>query len=91
VFTSNIFAILGLRSLFFVLQHMVKAFQFLKYGLGVILIFVGLKMVWLNNAFGGKFPIGYSLSFIGAILGISILVSLAYNRVVGRGDGSTTG
>jgi tellurite resistance protein TerC len=91
VFTSNIFAILGLRSLFFVLQHMVKAFQFLKYGLGVILIFVGLKMVWLNNAFGGKFPIGYSLSFIGAILGISILVSLAYNRVVGRGDGSTKG
>jgi tellurite resistance protein TerC len=85
VFTSNIFAILGLRSLFFVLQHMVKAFQFLKYGLGVILIFVGLKMVWLNEAFGGKFPIGYSLSFIGAILGVSILVSLAYNRVVGRG------
>jgi tellurite resistance protein TerC len=53
----------------------------------VILIFVGLKMVWLNNAFGGKFPIGYSLSIIGTILGVSILVSLAYNRVVGRGGG----
>ncbi len=88
VFTSNIFAILGLRSLFFVLQHMVKAFQFLKYGLGVILVFVGLKMVWLNNAFGGKFPIGYSLAFIFSILGLSILVSLAYNRVVGRGETS---
>ena len=88
VFTSNFFAILGLRSLFFVLQHMVKAFQFLKYGLGVILVFVGLKMVWLNNAFGGKFPIGYSLAFIFSILGLSILVSLAYNRVVGRGEGS---
>ena len=72
-------------------DDMVKAFQFLKYGLGVILVFVGLKMVWLNNLFGGKFPIGYSLGFIGAILGLSILVSLAYNRVVGRGDGNATG
>ncbi len=82
VFTSNVFAIMGLRSLFFVLQHMVKAFQFLKYGLGVILVFVGLKMVWLNEAFGGKFPISWSLSIIGAILGVSILVSIAYNRNV---------
>ena len=81
VFTSNIFAIIGLRSLFFVLQSMVKAFIFLKYGLGVILVFVGLKMVWLNEAFGGKFPITLSLSIIGAILAVSILVSIAYNRL----------
>jgi tellurite resistance protein TerC len=80
VFTSNIFAIIGLRSLFFVLQSMVKAFLFLKYGLGVILVFVGLKMVWLNEAFGGKFPISWSLSIIGAILAVSILVSIAWNR-----------
>ena len=84
VFTSNVFAIMGLRSLFFVLQSMVKAFQFLKYGLGFILVFVGLKMVWLNELFGGKFPISWSLSIIGSILAISILVSIAYNRVVGR-------
>jgi len=84
VFTSNILAIMGLRSLFFVLQHMVSAFQFLKYGLGVILVFVGLKMVWLNEAFGGKFPITWSLSIIGAILATSILVSIAYNRIYGR-------
>ena len=83
VFTSNIFAIIGLRSLFFVLQSMVKAFLFLKYGLGVILIFVGLKMVWLNQAFGGKFPITWSLTIIGAILAVSILVSIAWNRVRG--------
>jgi len=83
VFTSNIFAIIGLRSLFFVLQSMVKAFLFLKYGLGVILLFVGLKMVWLNQAFGGKFPITWSLSIIGAILAVSILVSIAWNRVRG--------
>jgi tellurite resistance protein TerC len=92
VFTSNIFAIMGLRSLFFVLQSMVKAFEFLKYGLGVILIFVGLKMVWLNEAFGGKFPIAWSLSIIGAILGISILVSIAYNRWnAGRGASGDEG
>ena len=60
---------------------MVKAFQFLKYGLGVILVFVGLKMVWLNEAFGGKFPITLSLGIIGAILAVSILVSIAYNRL----------
>jgi tellurite resistance protein TerC len=88
VFTSNIFAIIGLRSLFFVLQSMVKAFIFLKYGLGVILVFVGLKMVWLNEAFGGKFPISLSLSIIGAILAVSIIVSLAWNRLRLGGDGS---
>ncbi len=86
VFTSNIFAILGLRSLFFVLQHMVRAFQFLKYGLGIILVFVGLKMVWLNEAFGGKFPIQWSLGIIGSILAISILVSIGYNRSVARSN-----
>lgn len=59
---------------------MVKAFLFLKYGLGVILVFVGLKMVWLNEAFGGKFPISWSLSIIGTILAVSILVSIAWNR-----------
>jgi tellurite resistance protein TerC len=100
VFTSNIFAIIGLRSLFFVLQSMVKAFIFLKYGLGVILVFVGLKMVWLNEAFGGKFPISLSLGIIGAILAISIIVSLAWNRLRlgdaeggddSSGDGKPTG
>ena len=86
VFTSNIFAIIGLRSLFFVLQSMVKAFLFLKYGLGIILVFVGLKMVWLNDAFGGKFPISWSLGIIGAILAVSIIVSIAWNRSRGNGE-----
>jgi len=89
VFTSNIFAIVGLRSLFFVLQSMVKAFLFLKYGLGVILVFVGLKMVWLNDAAGGKFPISWSLGIIGTILAVSILVSIAWNRSRPAGDSST--
>ncbi|MFZ9964686.1 MAG: TerC family protein, partial [Terrimicrobiaceae bacterium] len=49
VFTSNIFAILGLRAMFFLLAGVVHKFRFLKYGLGLVLVFVGLKMVWLNQ------------------------------------------
>jgi tellurite resistance protein TerC len=80
VFTSNIFAILGLRAMFFLLANAVQMFHYLKYGLGVVLIFVGLKMVWLNQAFGGKFPITWSLGIIGSVLALSILVSIAARR-----------
>jgi len=76
VFTSNIFAILGLRSLYFLLAGVVDKFRYLKFGLGFILVFVGLKMVWLNDAFGGKFPVLWSLGIIGAILAVSISASL---------------
>ncbi|HEX8183956.1 MAG TPA: TerC family protein, partial [Blastocatellia bacterium] len=57
VFTSNIFAILGLRAMYFMLAGAVDKFYLLKYGLAVVLIFVGLKMVWLNDLYEGKFPI----------------------------------
>lgn len=77
VFTSNIFAILGLRAMFFLLAGVMHRFRFLKYGLGVVLMFVGLKMAWLNHAFGGKFPISWSLGIIGAVLATSIVLSLA--------------
>jgi tellurite resistance protein TerC len=75
VFTSNIFAILGLRAMFFLLAGIVHKFRFLKYGLGLVLVFVGLKMVWLNQVFGGHFPIGWSLAIISTLIGGSILVS----------------
>lgn len=75
VFTSNIFAILGLRSMYFLLAGVMDQFRFLKVGLAVILLFVGLKMVWLNEAFGGHFPIGLSLGIIGGILLASIAAS----------------
>ena len=78
VFTSNICAILGLRALYFLLAGAVETFHLLKYGLGLVLIFVGLKMVWLNEAFGGKFPIGWSLGIIGVLLAASIGLSLAF-------------
>ncbi len=82
VFTSNIFAILGLRSLYFLLAGAVEKFHLLKYGLAVVLLFVGLKMVWLNKLFGGKFPIGYSLGIIAGVVAASIALSLLFPKRV---------
>ena len=78
VFTSNIFAILGLRSMYFMLAGVVTKFHLLKYGLAAVLTFVGLKMVYLNDAFGGKFPITWSLGFIAGAIGLSIVASLVF-------------
>jgi TerC family integral membrane protein len=80
VFTSNVFAILGLRSMYFMLAGTIDKFHLLKYGLSVVLIFVGLKMVWLNDLFGGKFPISYSLGFISLVLMASILLSILFPK-----------
>jgi len=80
VFTSNIFAILGLRSLYFMLAGAVDKFHLLKYGLAIVLIFVGLKMVWLNKLFDGHFPIGISLAIISAVIGAAIALSLLFPR-----------
>jgi len=81
VFTSNIFAILGLRALFFMLAGAVDKFYLLRYGLGVVLVFVGLKMVWLNKLFDGHFPIWLSLSIIMGVIATSVLLSLAFPKV----------
>lgn len=78
VFTSNAFAILGLRSMFFLLAGVMHKFHLLRYGLGVVLVFVGLKMVWLNEAFGGKFPISWSLGIICGVLTASVVASLLF-------------
>ncbi len=80
VFTSNIFAILGLRAMYFMLAGAVDKFHLLKYGLSVVLIFVGLKMVWLNDAFGGKFPIVWSLGIILGTILVSVIASLAFPK-----------
>lgn len=80
VFTSNIFAILGLRSMFFMLAGAIDKFYLLKYGLSVVLMFVGLKMVWLNDVYDGKFPISYSLGFILGVIGISVITSLIFAK-----------
>jgi tellurite resistance protein TerC len=78
VFTSNIFAILGLRSIYFLLAGAVNRFHLLHYGLAIILVFVGLKMVWLNQAFGGHFPTVWSLVIICGVLGASMGFSLLF-------------
>ncbi len=76
VFTSNIFAILGLRSLYFLLAGVMDKFTYIKYGLSGVLVFVGLKMTYLNSLFDGHFPILWSLGIIGGLIGGSILASV---------------
>jgi tellurite resistance protein TerC len=80
VFTSNVFAILGLRSLYFLLGGAVEKFYLLRFGLAAVLVFVGLKMVWLDTLFGGKFPIGISLAIIASAIAASIVLSLLFPR-----------
>ncbi len=86
VFTSNICAILGLRAMFFLLAGAVGKFHLLKYGLGTVLVFVGLKMAWLNEAFGGKFPVTWSLAIIAVLIGGAIAASFLVPR---RGAGTS--
>lgn len=80
VFTSNVFAVLGLRSMFFLLAGVADRFHLLKYGLGIVLVFVGLKMIWLNDLFGGHFPIGWSLGIIAGVIGGSVILSLVFPK-----------
>jgi len=91
VFTSNIFAILGLRAMYFMLAGAIDKFHLLKYGLATVLVFVGLKMVWLNEAFGGKFPISWSLGIIVGIIAVSVVASLLRPRAPGSDAGTPTG
>jgi len=72
VFSSNIFAILGLRSMYFFLAHMINKFQYLKYSLVAILSFVGLKMILAHHI---VFPKWISLGFIALALFLGVLVS----------------
>ncbi len=82
VYTSNVFAVLGLRAMFFLLAGAMDRFHVLKHGLALVLVFVGLKMVWLDHLFGGRFPIGVSLGIISGVIGVSIVLSLAFPKAV---------
>lgn len=77
VYTSNVFAILGLRSLYFLLAGVIDKFYYLKLGLSVVLAFVGTKMVIVDMY---KIPIGLSLGVIASILAISVIASLRRSR-----------
>ncbi len=75
VYTSNVFAILGLRSLYFALSGVLDLFHYLKFGLSLILVFVGTKMLIVDVV---KIPIGISLAVVGALILLSILASLLW-------------
>jgi len=77
IFTSNVFAILGLRSLYFALAGIAKYFHYLKYGLSAILVFVGIKMV-VAGFF--KIPVTASLFVIIGILVVSIVLSVVFPK-----------
>lgn len=84
VYTSNVFAILGLRSLFFAISGLMKIFHHLHYGLAAILSFVGVKMLIADFL---KIPTGISLGVIAAILALSVVCSLIWPSK----DADTTG
>lgn len=78
VFFSNIFAIIGLRSLFFLLAGLVEKFRFLKAGISALLAFVGIKLVFHTYLANAGFESWYSLVVIGSVLLISILSSILF-------------
>jgi len=80
VFASNAFAILGLRSLYFLLGGMQGKFRYLNNGLGVILAFVGVKMLLVGKPFHIHMPTWLSLSVIGLVLTVSIVASLQADK-----------
>jgi tellurite resistance protein TerC len=77
VYTSNVFAILGLRALYFAIAGVMELFHYLHYGLSVILVFVGVKMLLADIC---KIPIGVSLGVIAFILTASILASMRWPK-----------
>lgn len=78
VFTSNIFAILGLRAMYFLLADMAKRFHLLKYGLAAILMFIGAKMLLLDVY---KIPVAIALAIVALILLASVIASLFTSRL----------
>ena len=77
VFTSNIFAVMGLRALYFLLADMADRFHMLKYGLAIVLVFIGGKMLvmpWFHM------PVQWSLAIVGSIIALSIILSLKLSQ-----------
>jgi tellurite resistance protein TerC len=77
VFTSNIFAIMGLRALYFLLADMADRFHLLKYGLAIVLVFIGGKMLampWFH------IPVQWSLAIVGSIIALSVMLSLQLSQ-----------
>ena len=81
------FAILGLRSLYFVLAGAIEYFHYLKYGLALVLAFIGAKMLlhhWINKIFG-EIPHWLPLAVVGAILAGSMVASIVHKKGLDNG------
>ena len=78
IYTSNVFAILGLRSLYFALAGIMDLFYYLRHGLSVVLTFIGLKMLLMGYV---NIPIGLALGIVGTILIIAIAASVIRARI----------
>ncbi len=87
VYTCNVFAILGLRSMYFLLAGIVHRFVYLKYGLAAVLVFVGTKMMLIDVY---KIPVGVSLAVISLLIGASVALSLllAHDRSIAPDEAS---
>ena len=83
VLTSNVFAILGLRAMYFLLQGVAERFHLLKYGLAAVLVFVGVKMLIVDWM---KVPVLLSLGVVGTILAVSVIASLLAPPAATRRD-----
>ena len=75
--TSNLFAILGLRAMYFLLAGVAERFSMLKYGLSVILVFIGVKMLIVDFY---HIPVAISLGVVGGILAVTLLINAWVNR-----------
>ncbi|NJD26591.1 MAG: TerC family protein [Betaproteobacteria bacterium] len=87
VLTSNVFAILGLRAMYFLLADMADRFSLLKYGLAMVLVFIGAKMLLIDLY---KIPVLFSLGVVAAIIFTSIVLSLRKDARNGKPAGGTT-
>jgi tellurite resistance protein TerC len=76
-YSSNMFAVMGLRALFFVVEGMIQLFHYINYGLAVILSFIGVKLL-VSHYY--HLPISWTLGFIGGVLAISILASIIWPK-----------
>ena len=88
VFTSNIFAIMGLRALYFLLADMADRFHLLKYGLAIVLVFIGGKMLampWFHM------PVQWSLAIVGSIIALSVVLSLKLSGRKAAASAATDG
>ena len=81
VYTSNVFAILGLHALYFALSGMVDKFRYLKYGLSLVLVFIGVKMIYNYPEWLPDIPTEWALGVTAILIFGSILLSMVHNRI----------